>query len=47
MYKNKLKFLRNKANLTQKDISDYLGLSKSQYNNYETEYVTMPIKHLN
>ena len=28
-------------------IKDILGLSKSQYNNYETEYTTIPIKHLN
>lgn len=47
MYKNNLKYLRNKANLTQKAVSDFLNISKSQYCNYETEYVTMPIKYLN
>ena len=47
MYKRKLKELRNNLNLTQEDIAKQLNLSKSQYNNYETEYVTIPIKHLN
>ena len=46
MYKNRLKEIRESANLTQKSIADILNLSKSQYSNYETEYATMPIKYL-
>ena len=47
MYKIKLKKLRIDKNLTQQEIAHILQISKSQYNNYETEYATIPIKHLN
>ena len=47
MYKINLKKLRIDKNLTQQEIAHILQISKSQYNNYETEYVTIPIKHLN
>ena len=47
MYKDTLKLIRNNANLTQQDMSNIIQISKSQYNNYETEYSIIPIKHLN
>ena len=47
MYKNNLKIIRNNAELTQEEMGKIIQISKSQYNNYETEYSIIPIKHLN
>ena len=46
MYR-RLKNEREKRNIMQKDVAkDVLNLSKSQYSLYESESVTIPIKHL-
>lgn len=44
---NKLKSLREEAELKQKDISQLLNISRSTYTSYELERDTIPIKHLN
>ena len=43
----KLKFLRERAGLTQLEMGNLLNIDRSQYGKYENEYVTIPIKHLN
>ena len=43
----KLKFLREREGLTQYDVSNLLNIDRSQYGKYETEYVIIPLKHLN
>ncbi len=45
MYR-RLRFLREKNIKKQQDIANLLEIVKSQYCNYETEKVTIPIKHL-
>lgn len=47
IYSNKLKDLRVKSNLSQADISNILNIERGTYSQYETEYIIMPIKHLN
>ena len=47
IYKEKLKFLREKNNLTQKELGDFIGIDRKAYNHFETEYTIIPIKHLN
>ena len=46
LYQN-LKKLRERNGLTQLFISNLIGIDRSQYAKYETEYTTIPIKHLN
>ena len=38
---NNLKLLRNRKGVSQKDMSEYLNVSKSAYNMYESETRTM------
>lgn len=45
-YKERLKSLRLEKNLTQKDTAEILNIYKGLYNQYETEYEIIPIKHL-
>jgi len=47
MYSERLKKEREKRNLLQRDIANILKVDRGQYSHYETEYVTIPIKHLN
>ncbi len=47
MYGENLKRIREEANISQYSISEYLGLNKRVYGQYEREYVIIPIKHLN
>lgn len=47
MYKKRLIDLRNEYNLKQLELAKILSLAPTTYNNYENEYETMPIKHLN
>lgn len=46
-YGNILKELRNENNLTQEDVANILNIIRVQYNQYENEYVIIPIKYLN
>lgn len=46
MYHEKLIKLRKDRGLIQNDIAKILGISKSTYSNYETEYEIIPFKHL-
>lgn len=43
----KLKTIRENANLKQKDIAKILGIDRSTYSSYEIERDTMPLKHIN
>ena len=47
IYKNRLKFLRDRTNTKEKDIKAILGIGKSLYSEYENEIKIMPVKHLN
>lgn len=47
IYNKKLIELREKNELKQYDIANILNIYKGLYNQYETEYAIMPIKHLN
>ena len=47
IYKNRLKFLRDRTNTKGKDIKAILGIGKSLYSEYENEIKIMPVKHLN
>ncbi len=47
LYKNRLKELRDRNNLKQKDLLNIVNLSDTQYSSYENEKELMPIKHLN
>ena len=46
MYSN-LKILRERKGLTQTEVGNLLNIDRSQYGKYETEYVIIPLKHLN
>ncbi len=47
MYKKRLVDLRNEHNLKQYEVANILNIAPTTYSNYENEYETMPIKHLN
>ena len=47
LYKKRLIELREGKNLKQYEIANILGIYKGLYNQYETEYEIMPMKHLN
>lgn len=47
LYAEKLKYLREENNLTQKDLANILGIERGLYSQYETEYFIIPVKHLN
>lgn len=47
IYKKKLIELREEKELKQYEIANILGIYKGLYNQYETEYEIIPIKHLN
>ena len=42
----KLKELRIANNLTQEELANFINISRIQYNQYENNYVNIPIKHL-
>ena len=46
-YNELLKELRTNANLTQEQLANILKITRVQYNQYENNYNTIPIKHLN
>ena len=47
IYKKRLIELREEIDLKQYEIANVLGIYKGLYNQYETEYEIIPIKHLN
>ncbi len=47
LYSERLLYLREEKEIKQYDIAKVLGVYKGVYNQYEREYVVMPIKHLN
>ena len=47
IYNKRLIELREKNELKQYDIANILNIYKGLYNQYETEYTIIPIKHLN
>ncbi len=47
MYSERLKFLRERIGLTQREVADIIGVKRGLYAQYETEYTIMPMKHLN
>lgn len=42
-----LKKLRKDKNLTQEELANIIEINRVQYNQYENNYVNIPIKHLN
>ena len=46
IYGKRLKSIRERIGLTQKEIASLLGVRENCYNQYESEYVIIPIKHL-
>ena len=46
-YGKKIKELREKENITQKEVASILGISRSSYNQFEQQYDIIPIKRLN
>lgn len=45
-YTEKLKWIRDCRNVTQKEIADYLGIKQQQYARYEKGINVMPITYL-
>jgi len=46
-YSKVIKELRENNNLTQLELAKALEINRVQYNQYENDYNTIPIKHLN
>lgn len=47
MYSERLKDIRERNDMTQKNVAEVLGIAEITYTNYENEYFVIPIKHLN
>ena len=47
IYKDKIRHLRDRNDLKEIELANYLNISKSLYSEYENEIKIMPIKHLN
>lgn len=45
-YNEKMAWLRDCKNITQKEIADYLGIKQQQYARYEKGINVMPITYL-
>lgn len=45
-YNEKMAWIRDCKNITQKEIADYLGIKQQQYARYEKGINIMPITHL-
>ena len=45
-YTEKLQWIRNCKNITQKEIADYLGIKQQQYARYEKGINVMPVTYL-
>ncbi len=46
-YKYILKNLRDEKEVTQKEVANHLNISRSAYNDYESQKTIFPVKHLN
>ena len=46
MFENRLKFVRERNGISQKELSQFLGINKSTYSNYESERYIIPLKYL-
>lgn len=46
MYLQRLRDLREDADLNQTDIAEYLGIQQTVYSRYEREMRTIPLEHL-
>ena len=46
MFENRLKFIRERAGVSQKELSNFLKINKSTYSNYESEKYIIPLKYL-
>ena len=42
----RLQFLRDQANLTQKQIAAFLNITQQTYSHYETGQMDLPLRHL-
>ncbi len=47
IYGNRIEDLRDEFEIKQRELADYLGISRSLLGRYENEYAIIPIKHLN
>ncbi len=45
-YNEKIAFERDRQNITQKEIAEYLGIKQQQYARYEKGINVMPVTHL-
>lgn len=45
-YNEKMAWIRDCKNITQKEITDYLGIKQQQYARYEKGINIMPVTHL-
>ena len=45
-YTERLKWIRDCKNITQKEIADYLGIKQQQYARYEKGINIMPVTYL-
>ena len=45
-YTERLKWVRDCKNITQKQVAEYLGIKQQQYARYEKGVNVMPITHL-
>lgn len=45
-FDNRLKFIRERKGVSQKELLEVLKISKSTYSNYESERFIIPLKHL-
>lgn len=45
-YNEKIQFIRESKNITQKQIAEHLGIKQQQYARYEKGINVMPITHL-
>ncbi len=45
-YNEKIQFIRESKNITQKQIAEYLGIKQQQYARYEKGTNVMPITYL-
>ena len=46
MYFQRLRDMREDADLTQKEIASYLGIQQTVYSRYERGFQTIPLEHL-
>ena len=42
----RLRELREEKELTQQEVADIIKINRVQYNQYENDYNTIPLKHL-